>query len=203
MNALETLLRPAAAMINRQIGGMTPARELCDELDGRVFAMRVPDTALALYLIVEGGGVVMTGDYTGEPDVVVSGSPLALARLAGPAGEDLLRDGSIDITGDAVMAGQFRKLLQYGRPDLEEELSGVVGDVAAHGIGEFFRGIGRWSVEAGETMGQNVGEYLKEERQAVPGRHEVDAFRADVNTLRDDVARFEARLAAAEKEREL
>ena len=46
MNPLESLLRPAAAMINRQIGAMTPARELCAELDGRVFAMRVPDTAL-------------------------------------------------------------------------------------------------------------------------------------------------------------
>ena len=203
MNPLESLLRPAAAMINRQIGAMTPARELCAALDGRVFAMRVPDTALALYLVVEGGGLVMTGDYTGEPDVVVSGSPIALARLAGPAGDSLLRDGTIDITGDAVLAGQFRKLLQYGRPDLEEELSTVIGDVAAHGIGEFFRGIGRWSSEARETMGQNVGEYLQEERQAVPGRHEVDAFRKDVNTLRDDVARFEARLAAAEKEREL
>ena len=199
MTMLESLLRPAAAMINREIGAKTPARALCAELDGRVFAMRVPGSALALYLVVEGGGLVVTCDYTGEPDVVVSGSPLALARLAGPAGEDLLRDGAIDIEGDAVLAGRFRKLLRYGRPDLEEALSGLVGDVAAHGVGEFFRGLGRWSGEATETLRRDIGEYLVEERRAVPGRHEVQAFRRDVSALRDDVARFEARLSAVER----
>jgi ubiquinone biosynthesis protein UbiJ len=201
MDALETLLRPAAAMINRQIRATTPARQLCEQLDGRVFALRVPNTALSLYLIVTDGRLLMSGEYVGDPDVVVSGSPLSLARLAGPAAESLIRDGSIDISGDAVLAQQFRRLLAYGRPDLEEELSSVVGDVAAHGIGEAVRGIGAWSRQAGATMSRNVGEYLQEERRAVPGRYEVEGFRDDVNALRDDVARFEARLNEAEKGR--
>ena len=98
---------------------------------------------------------------------------------------------------------RFEGVPKPGGPDPEEELSTVIGDVAAHGVGEFVRGLGAWGRQAGLTMEQNVGEYLQEERQAVPGRHEVDTFRKDVNTLRDDVARFEARLAAAEKEREL
>jgi ubiquinone biosynthesis protein UbiJ len=76
----------------------------------------------------------------------------------------------------------------------------VVGDAAAHGVGEFVRGIGRWGREAGSTMQQNVGEYLQEEIRAVPGRHEVEAFRQDVRTLRDDVARFEARLNQLEQD---
>jgi ubiquinone biosynthesis protein UbiJ len=49
-------------------------------------------------------------------------------------------------------------------------------------------------------MQQNVGEYLQEEIRAVPGRHEVEAFRQDVRTLRDDVARFEARLNQLEQD---
>jgi ubiquinone biosynthesis protein UbiJ len=48
-------------------------------------------------------------------------------------------------------------------------------------------------------MQQNVGEYLREESRAVPTRDEVVGFRDQVDTLRDDVARFEARLKAAEK----
>ena len=43
-------------------------------------------------------------------------------------------------------------------------------------------------------MRQNLSEYLQEESRAVPSRHEVDTFRQQVDTLRDDVARFEARL---------
>jgi ubiquinone biosynthesis protein UbiJ len=199
VNALATVLRPAAAMINRQVAARTPARELCAELEGRAFALRVPDTALAMYLVVESAEIVLSADYVDEPDVVASGSLISLARLAGPAGESLIRDGSIDISGDALLAQQFRKLLRYGRPDLEEELSGVVGDVAAHGIGEFARGLGKWSREARETMRQNLGEYLQEESRAVPSRREANAFRNNVNALRDDVARLEARLNKLEQ----
>ena len=51
-----------------------------------------------------------------------------------------------------------------------------------------------WGEGAQKTMQQNLSEYLAEESRAVPSRHEVDVFRQDVNKLRDDVARFEARL---------
>ena len=201
MDALETLFRPVVAMINRQINAKTPARELCAELDGRLLAVRVPDTALAVYLQVTDGMVTAAADYKEEPDVVVSGSVLSLARMAGPAGESLFRDGSVSIVGDALVAQQFQKLLRYGRPDLEEELSSVIGDVAAHGVGEFVRSAVQWVDETRRTMGENVGEYLQEESRAVPGRHETEAFRKDVNELRDDVARFEARLRAYEEGR--
>ena len=38
------------------------------------------------------------------------------------------------------------------------------------------------------------------ESRTVPSRYEVEAFRGRVDTLRDDVARLEARLAAFERE---
>lgn len=201
MNALESLIRPATAMINRQIAAKTPAREICSELDGRTFALRVRDTGIAIYLTIDDGRIVPSADYADEPDVVATGSIVSLVRLSGPAGESLIRAGAVELSGDALVASRFRKLLQYGQPDIEEALSTVIGDSAAHGIGEFVRGVATWSREAGETMQQNIGEYLQEESRAVPGRHEADSFRADVNALRDDVDRFEAKLRKAEERR--
>jgi len=201
MDALESLLRPIAQLINRQIAARTPARELCAELDGRVFALRVPQSALALYFIAGETGLSLSTDYVDEPDVVLSGSPLALARLAGPAGEDLIRDGTVQISGDAVLGRRFQKLLRYGRPDLEEELSGVVGDIAAHRVGETVRGVGRWAREVHATMRQNLSEYLQEESRAVPARYEVEVFSEEVQALRDDVARLEARINNLEQDR--
>lgn len=201
MEALDTLFRPVIAMINRQIAAKTPARELCRELDGRVFAIRVTNTALTLYVEMNDGVLSARGSGDDEPDVVLAGSLFSLARLAGPAGDALIRDGDVDIAGDAVIAQRFQRLLRYGRPDLEEELSGVIGDVPAHRVGEFLRGTARWLADTRRTMTANVDEYLREESGTVPGRHEVDAFRESVNTLRDDVARFEARLGALERER--
>jgi ubiquinone biosynthesis protein UbiJ len=194
MNPLETLLRPFAALLNRQIRLQTPARELCADLDGRVFAIRVRDTALAMYVLATAGEIVLATEYPDDPDVVVSGSLLSLARLAGGDGEAVIRDGAIDLSGDADSAQKFQRLFRFARPDLEEELSGTVGDVIAHAVGDAARGVLRWGREARTTMRQNVGEYLQEESRAVPSRYEVDTFRRDVETLRDDVARIEARL---------
>ncbi len=200
MSSLEGLLLPVTSMINRQIEAKTPARELCAGLADRVMAIRIKNTAIAIYLLVDKDQVCLCTEYEQDPDVVVSGSLLDLTRLAGPAGAAIIRDGDIELSGDAHLAEKFQKLLRYGRPDFEEELSGVIGDVAAHGIGEIFRGVGEWGRDARVTMRQNVSEYLQEESRTVPTRDEVDVFRGQVDTLRDDIARFEARLKTIEAE---
>ena len=43
-------------------------------------------------------------------------------------------------------------------------------------------------------MGANIREYLQEESRDAPSRYEVDRFTANVNALRDDVDRLEARI---------
>jgi len=202
MDALETLLRPVAALLNRQIQAKTPARELCAELRDRVFAMRVTNSALAMYIIVGPDQIFLASEYGDEPDVIISGSLLALARLAAPDGDTVVRGDAVELSGDVILARKFQSLLRYARPDLEEELSGLVGDAAAHGIGEFVRSVSQWGREAGSTLQQNVSEYLQEENRSVPSRYEVEVFRGQVDVLRDDVARFEARMKQYESDRD-
>ncbi len=199
-DALESLLRPIAALLNRQIQSKTPARELCAELTDHVFALRVKNSALAMYIIVAPDQVILSSEYGDEPDVVISGSLLALARLAAPSGDTVVRGDAVELSGDVILARKFQSLLRYARPDFEEELSGLVGDAAAHGIGELLRSVSQWGREASSTLQQNVSEYLQEESRAVPSRYEADAFRDQVDHLRDDVARFEARLKQVESD---
>lgn len=194
MDPLETLLRPLVLLINRQIDATTPAREICAEIAGSVVAIRVRDSALATYFHVHNDRIALTGLYADEPDVVISGSLLSLAKLATPAATEAIRDGSVQLHGDAHIAQAFQQLLRYARPDIEEELSTLFGDTVAQNLGEFARRFRIWGERARDTMRQNLSEYLQEESRAVPSRHEVDTFRQQVDTLRDDVARFEARL---------
>ncbi len=196
MNPLESLLRPVASLVNRQISMTTPARELCAELDGSVIAVRVRNSALATYIEVGGNAIKLGSDYAGEPDVTITGSLLSLACLA--SGEAAIRSGEVELQGDAELAQAFRHLLQLAKPDLEEELSTLVGDVPAHGIGQLARRIGKWGRDARDTMRQNVSEYLQEESRALPSRYEVDSLQQKVNVLRDDVARLEARIGNLE-----
>ena len=198
MDPLETLLRPVTNILNRNIQETTPARELCQRLDGKVVAVRVRDTALAMYFKISDEVVVLTTDFESDPDVILTGSLLTLARMAGTPGDTekgaAVRDGSLDLTGDAYTAQAFQELLGYAKPDIEEELSTVIGDVAAHRAGEIARGVGNWAREARKTLGSNVREYLQEESRDVPSRYEVERFAQQVDSLRDDVARIEARL---------
>lgn len=198
MNALEKLLQPVTRLINRQIRITTPARDLCRELEGKVVAIRVRNTGLAMHFRVETDEVSLLRDYDVEPDAAITGSPVTLAKLATRSGGSAVRDGSLELTGDAEVARSFQRLLHYGKPDLEEELSGMIGDVAAHEIGDVARQLGRWGQEARSTLRRNLSEYLQEESRAVPTRYEVDSFYSRVDTLRDDVARMDVRLKRLE-----
>ena len=176
MNPLEIALRPVTGILNRNIRATTPARELCKKLAGSVIAVRVDNTALATWFIVHEDELELTTDCDAEADVVITGSLLSLGRMAAESDLESLRDGSIELTGDAHIADDFSRLLALARPDIEEELSGVVGDVAAHRLGEIARGVTDWGREARATMGANIREYLQEESRDVPSRYEVDTF---------------------------
>jgi len=194
VNPLEAALRPVANVLNKNIRSTTPARELCRKLDGTVVAVRVRNTTLATWFVVHNDCLELTTECAAEPDVVITGSLITLARMAGEAGVGALRDGSLELTGDAHLADEFQQLLEYAKPDIEEELSGVVGDAAAHRLGEIARGVSSWTRNASSTMGANIREYLQEEGRDAPSRYEVDRFAGNVNTLRDDVDRLEARI---------
>jgi ubiquinone biosynthesis protein UbiJ len=195
-DSLELVLRPIANLLNRNIVATTPARELCEQLSGTTVAIRVRDTALAMYFTIGDSAVELSTDSDNEsdPDVVITGSLLTLARIAGTSGEQAIRDGSLELTGDAEVAQAFQTLLGFAAPDIEEELSGVIGDVAAHRLGETARGVRNWARAARSTMASNIREYVQEESRDVPSRYETERFSSRVDSLRDDVDRLEARL---------
>ncbi len=194
MNTLESVLRPVTRLLSSNIQASTAARELCAQLSARVVAVRVRDTTLSMYFTIGDDSVELTTASETEPDVVLTGSLLTLARMAGQSGESAMRDGSLDLTGDAETAQAFQRLLAFARPDIEEELSGLLGDVAAHRLGEITRGIGRWGRSMRSTMRDNIREYLQEESRSLPSRYEVERFAKEVDVLRDDVDRLAARV---------
>jgi ubiquinone biosynthesis protein UbiJ len=199
-NPLEVLLRPLAEIMNRNIAETTPARALLTDLNGATVAVRARDTALSTYFTFRDDRVALSTEFEDDPDVVISASLLTLTRMLGGAGEAAIRDGDVDLSGDAVTAQRFQKLLDHARPDVEEELSRVVGDVAAHRFAEFARGMKTWARDARSTMGNNVREYLQEESRDLPTRYEVDRFSVRLGLLRDDVERLAARLRRLEGE---
>lgn len=198
MDPLEKLLEPLTRILNRNIGEVTPAREAARQLDGMTIAIRVRDTSLAMFFDIDDEVLVLKAESDREPDVILTGSLLTLARLAAPAADEAgggpVRGGDLNITGDAYTAQAFQKLLRFARPDAEEELARIVGDSAAYRAGQIARGFRDWVQDARSTIHTNMVEYLQEESRDIPSRYEVDRFAQQLDALRDDVARLEARI---------
>jgi ubiquinone biosynthesis protein UbiJ len=55
-----------------------------------------------------------------------------LAALAGAHPEEVIQRGDVRIRGDAELAQKFRELAMLLKPDVEEELSKLIGDTPAH-----------------------------------------------------------------------
>jgi ubiquinone biosynthesis protein UbiJ len=196
--ATSPLVRPLEALLNRHIQASTPARALLASLAGKAFAVQletpVGGRLLRLrVLAAEQGIVITTGD---EPaDASVTGTPLGLiALLAGRAGGRFTAAG-VTIGGDAEVAATFEKLLGHARPDLEAELARLFGDLPAHYAGQAARGILGWSRRAADALARNVGEFLTEEGRDLVSRPELDGWLGDVDRVREDVDRAEARLS--------
>lgn len=179
-------------VLNRGLPRSPRAQQLCAELAGRRIAIEAP--ALAR-LLVESTGNSLRITRVGPPaDAEVVGGPLSLLALgSGPPDAPLSR-GEIEVRGDAELAQKFRELARLLAPDPEEELSILVGDVAAHRIGRLTRGALDWSRNAAVTLLQDVGEYFSHERADLIPREEGEQFLRGVDALREDVDRLDARL---------
>jgi len=127
----------------------------------------------------------------------VTGSPLGLAALLAGRSDGRFTAAGVAIAGDAEVAGAFEKLLRYSRPEFEEELARLVGDVPAHYAARAARGAVEWGRRALDSLARNVGEYLTEEGRDVVPRAELEALHSGIDRIREDVDRAEARLALA------
>jgi ubiquinone biosynthesis protein UbiJ len=184
-------------ILNRGLPRSVRARQLCAELAGRRLAIEAP--ALARVLIGSTGSSLSVSRGAGSADAQIIGGPLSLAVLSGGFSAGPLRRGEIEIRGDAEVAQKFQELLRLLSPDPEEELSLLIGDASAHRVGRLARGTLAWSRKAATTLLRDLGEYASHERGDLVPRQEGEQFLRGVDTLREDVDRFEARLTLLQK----
>jgi ubiquinone biosynthesis protein UbiJ len=188
------LLEQIATVLNRGVAASSRAQALCERLEGRALGVRVEGLPVHVVARVAARQITLAGNGGAEPDSTVSGTPLSLLSLVGPDAQGRLRSSSVTITGDAEIAQSFHELLRAARPDFEEELSRLVGDVTAHQIGNLVRSATGWGRKAGKTFAANVSEYLQEESRDLITRTEIEEFLAGVDELREAADRLHARV---------
>jgi ubiquinone biosynthesis protein UbiJ len=133
---------------------------------------------------------------TGEPAVeIVLPATAPLALLQGRAA--MMRGAHI--TGAADFAEALGFVLRNLEWDVEEDLSRIVGDIAAHRIMKTAAGIAAAQADAARRLADNVSEYLRYERPAGVDKAALAAFSGEVDALRRDADALERRIAALDK----
>lgn len=163
-------------------------------LAGKIIALELRGLELTLYLMPHAGGINVLGDYTGIPDTVISGAPFSLLRLGHGRERGVLLEGAVEVRGDVETGQRFEAVLRAIDIDWEEQLSRLVGDIAAHQIGVAVRGVQQWGRAGAGHLRRDVTDYLQEESAHLPRRAEVDLYADAVDRLRDDAERLAARV---------
>ena len=179
-------------LLNRGLPRSPRARQLCAELEGRSVAIEIRE--ITRLRVASTGQTLSVMRDDAPADATLTGGPVSLLALAGESADAVLQRGEVAISGDAELAQKFRELARLLRPDFEEELSLLLGDVPAHQLGRLARLTLDWSGKAASTTLTNLAEYLGHERADLVPRNEGEQFLRGVDAVREAVDRLAARI---------
>jgi ubiquinone biosynthesis protein UbiJ len=188
------LLATVERLLNRHIAESTAATRRLAALEGRSFAVTVVGPDIRIVLGVRDGHVDVRASADEPADATLCGTPLALLGLLEKTSLSRLSTHRVELAGNIHVAEEFAEMLRYARPDLEGELAGWIGDVAAHEVGARLRSFSAWATRTHRSLEADLADYVQHERAILPAALEARAFYSDVERLRDDVERAEQRL---------
>ena len=187
---MTTFAYPLAAALNSLLQSEPWARERLVPFAGAVLEIRAAPLP-PLRLSIASDGRLGPDRPATEPSLIVTLRPETL--VAAVRGEDhLLR--SIDVAGNAKLAAEVMFLARHLRPDVEEAVAQLVGDVAAHRLVGMARKAAAWHADAARRIAGSLVEYAVEEKQLLVKRAELEEIAAAHARLRDGLERIEKRI---------
>lgn len=181
--------------LNRYLSLDPEALSRFASLEGKIIAIDITGLNQTICLFPSDDGFMVLMDFDGEADATISGSPVALAKLAlAEHPKDLIQSGEIKIQGDTGLANQFSRLLSELDIDWEELLAQNIGDIAAHKLGNMFRDVNQWFKRSSQSAFMDAGEYIQEEAHLSPSNAELRKFIKKVDEVRESADRLAARI---------
>jgi ubiquinone biosynthesis protein UbiJ len=179
--------------LNRLFAQTPGVRDSLAKHAGRTLAL---DMALfrAHLRVDEGGG--LHAAPMDEAEAVIFLTPDVLLRLP-EKGKAAFRE--LRTEGDAELLSAFNDAFQQLDLDAEAELSRLFGPIVGFRMAKAGRAFTSWAKQAAEDTARAFAEYAVEESPLLASRVEVERFNREVDQLRDDAARLEARLSRLEK----
>jgi len=136
-------------------------------------------------------------DYEGQPDCYLSLNLSVLPELREQSNiTKLIKQDKLILEGDIQLAQKFAQLMTDCKPDLEEWLSRVTGDVVAHTLVQGVKNVGGFVASQANKHQNHLAQVLTEEWKIAPAPLEVAHFCDQVDDVKSAAARLEAKLNA-------
>ncbi|TCJ11975.1 hypothetical protein EZJ19_13515 [Parasulfuritortus cantonensis] len=179
------------SLLDRQLIHQPGARACLVRHAGKQARLTLPLASVA-FRIGDDGGV----GAADPEDAIATEIAIRAETLAALALGDHDAFSRAAVSGDGVLAADISAAL--ARFDWALALRPYVGDILAARAAQALAGFGHWRLQAHEAVGRNLAEYATFEAGMLADKHAVRRFVADVDALRDDVARLEARIQLLE-----
>jgi len=188
------LLQPLELAINRYLALDPESPKRLQSLQGKVVTIEMKALSVCFQLIFHEDRIQLSPDETLEAEIKIRGTPVNLfaLALARDKKQAFFKDG-VTLEGNAELGQQIVDLFNELEIDWEEQLSHLVGDLPANRIGRLTRSFLNWGKEARSSLTQNLNEYVHEEKPWFPPKEALQDFFRDVDELRLDLDRLEAR----------
>lgn len=186
----------ATAAVNHALRSEAWARTRLAQHAGKT--VRIDLAPIEMTTVVMEDGLLGAAIDATAADVTLSLPMSALPMIiAGAIGDDAHAAAMrhVRIVGDAELAHVLSTLFQHLRWDVEEDLSRVVGDAAAHRLVAGAKAVAVQVDQVRVRAVDNVVEYLTEERPTLVARVQLDAHARAVRALTEDLDRLDKRIA--------
>jgi ubiquinone biosynthesis protein UbiJ len=181
---------PFAAALNHLLRAESWAREALAPFAGETLELRAPPLP-SLKLAIAPEGTVVPAPAGAATSLTVTLKPgLAAALLQGQ--DHVLRE--VEVSGNARLADAILLLVRHLRWDAEEDLSRVVGDVAAHRLVQAGRDVAAWQRDTAQRLAESFSDYLAEEKRVLVRSAELEQLARSVAALRDGLERLGKRV---------
>jgi len=178
-----------ARLLNHLLDGQPWLREHLIPFSGRGVGVEVDP--VSLILTVGPDGALATANEATQPDATARLSVLTLMRLA--AGDESAR-AAVELSGDTAFAAVVAGVLRELRWDAEEDLSKLIGDIAAHRLVQAGRSFSAWQREVALNLAQGAAEFWTEEQPLLASQQGTEQWANAVDEMRDAAERLEKRI---------
>ncbi|CAH0542021.1 ubiquinone biosynthesis accessory factor UbiJ [Vibrio marisflavi] len=165
-------------------------------LKGNAIQVLVRELDMTLTFVLSQQQIDVLSQYEGQPDCYLSFKLTDLSELREQANiTKLIKQDKLVLEGDAQLAQKFAQLITDCKPDIEEWLSRITGDVVAHTVVQGAKDFGSLLQTKAAKHQNHISQVLTEEWKVFPGALEVAHFCDQVDEVTSLSATIESRLS--------